>query len=55
MLFVQQQLQTGSVCHPLISTFTVSKGLSNPQLLLILGIQIWVLVVHQEIGSVHFD
>lgn len=43
------------VCHPLIALSRGSKGLSNPRLLLIFGIQIWFLDVHQEAGSVHFN
>lgn len=44
-----------SACRPLIAMSRGSKGLSKPRLLLIFGIQIWFLDVHQEAGSVHFN
>lgn len=44
-----------SACHPLIAMSRGNKGLSKPWLLLIFGIQIWFLDVHQEAGSVHFN
>lgn len=43
-----------TVCH-LITIVRGGKGLPNPQLLLIFGIQIWILDVHQEAGSMHFN
>lgn len=42
-------------CHPLSTTSRGSQGLSSPQLPLSFGIQIWILGVHQEAGSVHFN
>lgn len=43
------------VCHLVTTISNGGEGLSNPQLPLIFGIQSWVLDVHQEAASMHFN
>lgn len=42
-------------CHLVITILSGGEGLPNPQLPLIFGIPSWILDVHQEAASMHFN